>query len=208
MPPIHAEFLVEDASTARVVSALLSRLRLNRDGRSGEVTSFGGKERMLRTLPGLFYTLARAQYADRVIVVIDQDTDDCEALKRHIHDDAVAADLVYRNQLTSESSLRIRIAMTELESWFIGDPAAVRAAFPHLTERDMRLRRGQHPDDMPNAWEWLERRLMQRGYFPVGMRKVVAAEAIAQHLDLSPEANASQSFRLFLRTLRETYELG
>ncbi len=205
---MHAAILVEDNSTEETVAILLSRLLANHPEHTAEIVPFGGKQRMLGRLRERFYMLARSHYADQVIVVIDQDTDDCEALKRRIHDDAVAAGLVYRNQLTSESSLRIRIAMTELESWFIGDPAAVRAAFPRLTERDMRLRRGQHPDDMPNAWEWLERRLMQRGYFPVGMRKVVAAEAIAPHLDLRPDANASHSFRLFLRTLRETYGLG
>ena len=204
---MHAAIFVEDVSTAETVTVLLSRLLADYPEHTDQVVPFGGKQRMLGQLRGRFYTLARARYADRVIVVIDQDTEDCEQLKRRIYEDAVSAGLVYRNQPTSESVLRIRIAMTELESWFIGDPSAVRAAYPRLTERDLRLQRNQHPDTLPDAWEWLERRLTQRRYFPRGMRKVEAANAIATHLNLTPDANTSQSFRLFLRTLRETYNL-
>ena len=205
---MHAEFLVEDYSTEEAVAILLSRLLADHPERTARIASFNGKQRMLGQLRDRFGTLARTPYVDRVIVVIDQDRDDCEELKRRIYEDAVAARLVYRNQPTVESALRIRIAMTELESWFIGDPAAVRAAYPRLTERDLRLRRNERPDALPDAWEWLERRLMQRRYFPQGLRKLEAARAIAPHLDLSPEGNASRSFRLFLRTLRETYELA
>lgn len=204
---MHAEFLVEDYSTEETVAILLSRLLADHPERTAQVASFDGKHGMLGQLRERFGILARTPYVDRVIVVIDQDRDDCEELKRRIYEDAVAARLVYRNQTTAESALRIRIAMTELESWFIGDPAAVLAAYPRLSERDLRLRRNEPPDALPDAWEWLERRLMQRRYFPQGLRKIEAARAIAPHLNLSPEANASRSFRLFLRTLRETYEL-
>ena len=88
---------------------------------------------MLRRLPGVFRAQARAGYADRVIVVIDQDDDSCYALKQRIHDIAVSVGLIYAGQPTATTRLRIRIATTELESWFIGDPAAVRAAYPRLS---------------------------------------------------------------------------
>lgn len=189
------------------MSVLLSRLIGNRAEHSFEIQPFNGKDRMLRRLQGVFRARARAGYADRVIVVIDQDEDSCYALKQRIYENALAAGLVYAGQPTVETKLRIRIATTELESWFIGDPAAVRAAYPRLTERDLRLRRREHPDTMAHAWEWLQRRLVSRGYCADRMPKAEVARAIAPHLDLSPEANASHSFRLFLRTLRETYEL-
>ena len=204
---MHAAILVEDNSTEATVAILLSRLLANHPEHTAEIVPFGGKQRMLGRLRERFYMLARSHYADQVIVVIDQDTDDCEALKRRIYDDAVSAGLVLRYQSTPESSLRIRIAMTELESWFIGDPAAVRAAYPRITERDLRLRR-RDPDALSDASEWLGRRLTSHGYYSDRMRKIEAAQAIAPHLNLAPDANASQSFRLFLRTLRETYGLG
>ena len=204
---MHADFLVEDSSTAAAVSVLLSRLVGDRAEHSFEIQPFNGKERMLRRLPGVFRAQARAGYADRVIVVIDQDDDSCYALKQRIHDIAVSVGLVYAGQPTAATRLHIRIATTEMESWFIGDPAAVRAAYPRLSERDLRLRRRQHPDTMAQAWEWLHRRLVSRGYYAGRMPKAEVARAIAPHLDLNPDANASHSFRLFLRTLRETYGL-
>lgn len=204
---MHVAILVEDDSTEATASILLSRLLASHPEHTAEVVSFDGKQRMLGRLRERFYMLARSHYADRVIVVIDQDTDDCEALKRRIYDDAVSAGLVHHYQSTSESSLRIRIAITELESWFIGDPAAVRAAYPRVTARDMRLRQ-RESDTLIDASEWLNRRLTSRGYYSGRMRKIEAAQAIAPHLDLSPDANASHSFRLFLRTLRETYGLA
>lgn len=204
---MHAAILVEDNSTEATVAILLSRLLANHPEHTAEIVPFGGKQRMLGRLRERFYMLARSHHADQVIVIIDQDTDDCEALKRRIYDDAVSAGLVLRYQSTPESSLRIRIAMTELESWFIGDPAAVRAAYPRITERDLRLRR-RDPDALSDASEWLGRRLISHGYYSGRMRKIEAAQAIAPHLNLAPDANASYSFRLFLRTLRETYGLG
>ena len=204
---MHADVLVEDRSTAAAVSVLLSRLIGNRAEHSSEIQPFNGKDRMLRRLQGVFRAQARAGYADRVIAVIDQDDDSCYELKQQIYQSALTAGLIYAGQPTLETKLRIRIATTELESWFIGDPAAVRAAYPRLTERDLRLRRREHPDTMAHAWEWLQRRLVSRGCYADRMPKAEVARAIASHLDLSPEANASRSFRLFLRTLRETYEL-
>ena len=204
---MHAEILVEDRSTVATVRVLLSRMVPSGNGHSWRITPFDGKDSMPPRLPGTFRGLARSRHADRVIVVIDQDRDSCYALKQRISEMAASVGLIRTNQPTAETALRIRIVMTELESWFIGDPPAVRAAYPRVTERDMRLRR-REPDTLIDASEWLERRLVVRGYYPRRLPKVDVAEAIAPHLNLAPDANASQSFRLFLRTLRETYELG
>ena len=128
-------------------------------------------------------------------------------LKEQIYTQAVKARLIRLDQPTYLSRLRIRIAMTELESWFIGDPRAVQAAYPRLTVRDMRLGAAEEVDSLNQAWEWLEQRLIQRGYYATRMPKVEVARAVSAHLNLSPDANASPSFRLFLRTVRELYEL-
>ena len=103
--------------------------------------------------------------------------------------------------------LRVRIATTELESWFLGDPEAVRASYPRLTPRDLRLSNRLTPDDLQDAAEWLQRRLIRRGYYVGRMPKVEVAKNIAINLNLDPDHNTSRSFRLFLRTLREVYGL-
>ena len=160
---------------------------------------------MLHNLPAMFYSLGRQRYASSIIVVIDQDRDDCEKLKHDILEMAISNGLIRRGEPTSQTTLRVRIAMTELESWFLGDGQAIRTAYPRVREREIQV--PGDVDHLPDAWEWLEHKLQRRRYFPSGLRKVEAAHEIAQHLDLSPDANASHSFRLFLRTLRETYGL-
>ena len=93
--------------------------------------------------------------------------------------------------------------MHELETWFLGDPIAIRAAYPRV--QPIRVSQAPALDEEPDAWERLERILQRGGYYEAGLQKISVAEAISQHLSLSPDANASHSFRLFLRTLRETY---
>ena len=205
---MYSEFFVEDESTAAAIEIILERLYGSGGSFAGaRVRPLRGKQRMLKTLPGIFQSRVQMRHVDRLIVVIDGDNDDCHKLKAQIYTQAVEAGLIRLDQPTYLSRLRIRIAMTELESWFIGDPRAVQAAYPRLTVRDMRLRAAEEVDSLNQAWEWLERRLIQRGYYATRMPKVEVACAISAHLNLSPDANASPSFRLFLRTLCELYEL-
>lgn len=202
----HVEVLVEDESTAVAVDMILQRLIDESSMQTWRLTPFRGKERMLRNLPALFYSLGQARYASKVVVVIDQDRDDCQQLKSRIWQMAVSGGLVGPDETTQQASLRVRIAMTELESWFLGDTHAIRAAYPRVREREVRV-----PGDVDlrqSAWEYLQRPLLRHRYFDTRMPKTIVAKAIAAHLDLSPDANASHSFRLFLRTLRETYGLA
>lgn len=202
----HAEVLVEDESTAVAVDVILQRLVGESSMQTWHLTPFRGKERMLRNLPAIFYSLGQARYADKVVVVIDQDRDDCQWLKSQIWQMAVSGGLVGPDETTQQTSLRVRIAMTELESWFLGDTHAIRTAYPRVGEREVRV--SGDVDLRQSAWEFLQRPLLRHRYFDTRMPKTIVAKAIAPHLDLSPDANASQSFRLFLRTLRETYGLG
>ena len=126
---MHVEILVEDRSTA-AGGVILGRLLPDSPDFTWRTTPFHGKQRMLKHLPGTLYSLAQARYADRVIVVIDQDRDDCVTLKQDIVEIAIEQGLVPREHLTIDTLLRVRIAMHELETWFLGDPDAVRAAYP------------------------------------------------------------------------------
>ena len=199
---MHVEFLVEDDSTAASVNVIIDRLLSGGQGHSRHIRSFGGKQRMLRDLGGHMQAL---RWADAVVVVIDQDRDDCIDLKRRIEDIARASRLLTSAAEADRRLFRVRIAMHELETWFLGDPIAIRAAYPRV--QPIRISQAPALDEEPDAWERLERILQRGGYYEAGLQKISVAEAISQHLDLSPDANASHSFRLFLRTLRETYGL-
>jgi len=123
-------------------------------------------------------------YADPHFVILrDNDGGDCRALKQKIRADAE----------NGEKPHHIRIVCQELESWFIGDLAAVAAAYPN---RSVRPAAGKYrdPDRLNNAAQELADLVGERG-------KVGRAERIAQHLQ--PERNRSTSFRVAYRTFAE-----
>ncbi len=203
----HVEILLEERSAAEAVSELIGRLLGESSNQTWHTQSFRGKPDLRKKLPQTLEALAKARYADGVIVLLDADNDDCVELKREIAECAERAGLRHRNEAGGAASAYVRIAVTELESWFIGDPEAAVAAFPRLNRRELAYRKFREPDAVPNASEWLERRLILKKYYVDRMPKVEVAGKIAKHLSLEPEHNTSRSFRLFLRTLREVYDL-
>lgn len=202
---MHVEFLLEEESAAVAVDTILKRLNPNREHGTWHIQPFRGKPDLLRKLRPTMASIARAGYADRVIVLLDADREDCVELKERIVRLAEDAGLISEPRSYHESPLRVRVAVTELECWFIGDPEALGTAFGRLTSSDLRLR--GEVDDLQNAWEWLERRLIRRRHFVGRMRKKEVAGLVSQHMSLEPDHNTSRSFRLFLRTLREVYGL-
>ena len=202
---MHVEFLVEDSSSDAMIEVLLGRL-LSADphgeGHSWRIHPFRGKQRMLQRLPKVMAGILAADFADGIVVLLDADRDDCVNLKQSLRD--MVSSLGYQDESTE---IWIRIAVTELESWFIGDPAATRAAYPRITDGDLRLRAWRNPDSVPDAWEWLEKLLIRRGHYVTRMPKTLVARNIAENLNLYPDRNTSVSFCLFLRTIREIYDL-
>ena len=206
---MHVEFLVEDASSEAAIEVLLERLFSESPrghGHSCRIHPFGGKQRMLAGLPRALTGVLRAGVEQAIIVLIDADQDDCVALKQQLQQmvDAAMSKHYLRDR---ETKVWIRIAVAELEAWFLGDPQATRAAYSRVTAGDLRLGTWQEPDNVPDTWEWLERLLIRRGHYVTRMPKIEVARNIARHLDLESDRNRSQSFRLFLRTMREAYQL-
>ena len=160
----------------------------------------------MKELPRVLGGLMEADFADSIVVLLDADRDDCIQLKRNLL--KVVESAKARNyKASARTQIRVRIAVTELESWFIGDPQVTRAAYPRVTAKDMSIRKWREPDRVPDTWEWLEKRLIRRKYYVTRMPKVEVARNIGNVLSLDPEHNTSRSFRLFLRTLREVYGL-
>ena len=206
---MHVEFLVEDSSSEAAIAVLLERLlNAEPDGHehSWRIHPFNGKQRMLTRLPSVLSGILQANFADAVVVLIDADKDDCVELKQRLQE-MVASCMDRRQPQSAQTQVWVRIAVTELEAWFIGDSAATRAAYSGVTAGDLRLRKWREADSVPDTWEWLERLLIRRGHYVTRMPKTEVARSIARHLDLEDERNRSSSFRLFLRTLREIYEL-
>ena len=91
----------------------------------------------------------------------------------------------------------VRIAIEELEAWYFGDWAAVRAAYPKAGKPPQRCRA---PDAIRGGtWEVFERVMKKSDYFASGLRKIEAATKIAPHID--PARNTSPSFQALRRAL-------
>jgi len=117
---------------------------------------------------------------------------------------AKAARLLTKSTARTTSRVRIvnRIAVEELEAWFLGDPDAVRIAYPRVSGTFERRAAYRHPDAVSGGtWEALERLLQRAGYFPGGLAKIATASAIAEHM--APDRNRSPSFAMFRRALTE-----
>ena len=194
---MHLEVLVEDASTGAALEVLVPRVTSSVC--THRIQEFRGKQDMLKRLQGRFRGYAKWDFDHSVVVIIDQDRDDCSLAKSKIEKIARNCGLLLPNSPKNPKRLAIRIAMTELEAWFLGDPSAIHKAFPKIREKNIKIKGAV--DEVPNPAKQLERLLQRHSYYRTGMPKVQVARLIAEHMD--PYGNQSPSFQLLIRTLSE-----
>lgn len=193
------EFLVEEPSTEEALKHLLPSLIRQRA--RWKLINLGSKYRLLKVLPKRL--AAYRQRIDtgedlRVVVMVDRDNDDCAALKRQLEDAAVRAGLVTKSAPAVDGRFVVvnRIVIEELESWFIGDPAALRLAFTSLP-RIIETKGMFRTPDQGGSWESLHRFLKRHGIYRSGYPKIDAARRIAPKMDL--RGNRSPSFQIFIQ---------
>ena len=126
----------------------------------------------------------------RFIVLRDQDSGDCISIKQHLKH--------LCNQAGKPDTV-IRIVCRELESWFLGDLAAVEAglALKGLAQRQNE-QKFRSPDKHNNAKQILER--LTDGKY----RQISSSRAIGPHLN--PERNKSRSFHVFIEGVKKLTE--
>ena len=198
----HFELLVEEPSMEAFLHEMLPRLL--GDENTFHIHVFRGKRNLLDRLKSRLCAYQRWLPLDwRLVVVVDRDDDDCQALKQTLDDAAREAGLRTRSQAGAEAWRIVnRIAIEELEAWYFGDWQAVRSAYPRVSPNIPRQARYRDPDAIKGGtWEAFERILKKHGYFSTGLRKVEAARAIATHTE--PARNRSRSFAVFREALAE-----
>ena len=194
---MHVEFLVEEPSAEAALAELLPRVMGGRA--SWRIHVYQGKSSLLAKLPGRLKGYAHWLPDDwYIVVLIDEDRQDCHELKRRMEDAAMTAGL--RTRGTGHDTERIqvvnRIAVEELEAWFFGDVQAFCAAYPRIPATLDQRAKYRNPDAITGGtWESLERELQRVGYHQGGLPKIDAARAIARHMQ--PDRNRSRSFRCF-----------
>lgn len=202
MSAAHLELLVEEPSMEAFLRGLLPRL-LPQD-RTFDIHPFQGKNDLLGKLEARLRGYAAWLPADwRIVVVVDRDDEDCRVLKGQLETMARRAGLRSRS-LAGRAPWQLvnRIAIEELEAWYFGDWAAVRAAFPRASANVPRRQGFRDPDAIAGGtWEAFERVLQAHGYFNGGLLKIEAARAIAAQVD--PARSSSHSFRAFSDAIAE-----
>ncbi len=182
---IQLVFMLEEPSAKIVLESLLPRI-LPSDV-SFICIPHEGKQDLEKSLP---VKLKNWNVPNSWFVVIrDKDQGDCIEIKgrlRNLCEDCHRPETL------------IRIAVHELESWFLGDLAAVSVAFdkPGLAGRQ-NSKKFRNPDALANAQEELKKLI--KGY-----QKMAGARRIAPHLNL--DSNTSVSFSHLLSGLHAYLE--
>lgn len=203
---VHIELLVEDASGAKLLAALLPKL-LGECGNphTWRVHSYKGighlpknlksstdasKRVLLDQLPKLLRGYGKTPGVDAVVVVLDTDRRDCRQFLRELKEMAAQCNPAPKNTL-------FRLAIEEVEAWYLGDREALHKAYPQA-KADVLKRYTQ--DSVCGTWELLAdaiypggaQSLNKAGWPLPGQVKYEWAEKIAPLLE--PDRNLSPSF--------------
>ena len=113
---------------------------------------------------------------------------------------AASKGLITKTRATPSQAFHVvtRIAIEELEAWFLGDPWALRQAFPSLPAINPRTGIFRNPDNVSGgSWEALHRFLKRNGVYRNSYPKIEAAQRIGAKLE--PSRNQSRSFHVFVQ---------
>ena len=195
---IKLEVLVEEASAEEALRHLLPKVLRGRA--RVKVINLGSKYKLLKVLGDRLMAYRKRidkGEALRIVVLIDRDDDDCVKLKAELERMASTARLPTKTHTDAESRFLVlnRIVIEELESWFIGDPAALRKAFSKLPAIKGNAGIFRNPDN-GGSWESLHRFLKKYGVYKSSFPKIDAARKIAPHMEI--DRNRSRSFQVFV----------
>lgn len=148
------------------------------------------REGLLDQLPAKLRAYGRSlnPATDRLLVLLDADDDPCVDLKRRL--------LEILESCNPRPVILFRLAIEETEAFYLGDPQAIRRAFP---QAKLQRLRSYVQDSVCNTWE-----LFQTVIGDPFEDKVGWAEQMAPHLGIAWEgndANRSPSFRQFCKGL-------
>lgn len=194
---MHIEFLVEEVSMEAALNNLLPKILKN--DISYSIHPFNGKPDLLSQLPNRLKGYRKWLPKDwRIVVLVDQDQEDCRTLKSELENAAKQVGFVTKSGANDPNRFEVlnRLAIEELEAWFFGDPEAIAQAYPGVPMTIGHKARYRDPDAIVGGtWEALERILQKAGYYPSGMPKVETARNISRYM--TPARNRSKSFQVF-----------
>lgn len=205
---MNLEFLVEEPSAEATLELLLPAIL-------GENATFNihvhqGKQDLLGKLPVRLRGYRHWLPSDwKIVVLIDEDRQDCLSLKRQMEQIAEQVGFFTKTVPDSNGAFQVinRIAIEELEAWFFGDIAALCKAYPRIPNTLHHRTGYRDPDAIGGGtWEALARLLVHKNYYSslLTVPKVEVARQIAIHMQ--PNSNRSHSFKTFHDALRALIE--
>jgi hypothetical protein len=199
---MHVEFLLEELSAEAALRNLLPAMLPI--GATFVLHSFNGKPDLLRNLEDRLRAYRRWIPADwRIVVLVDEDRQDCRQLKARLERSAVKCGFSTKTSAARNGVFQVinRIAVEELESWFFGDPEALTVVYPRISARTLGKPKYRNPDTIGGGTaEALASLLKRAGYYAGGIPKIEVADCISKAMN--PVRNRSQSFQVFREGLR------
>jgi hypothetical protein len=193
----HVEFLVEEDSAEALLKGILPKLLPA--GVSFAIHPFQGKRDLLTKLPDRLRGYRQWLPPDwRLVVLVDEDRQDCCTLKQQLEKAAKEAGFTTKATAQHAGTFTIlnRISIEELEAWFFGDVPALVALYPGVSPNLGSKEKYRDPDAIKGGtWEALERVLQQARYYPSGLPKIEVARAMGNKM--VPARNTSRSFQVF-----------
>lgn len=178
-------FLLEEPSMKNVLEVILPKIIPEQ--LTYICIAHQGKQDLANSIPK---KIKAFQYAPQTkfIIVHDQDSHDCRTLKKELFEVC---------QQSGKSDVLIRIICHELESWFLGDLAALEKAYnrpPQSLSKKQAEKKFRNPDQLNSAKQELKK--LVKDYYPGTHSK-----AIAPYLSLTQ--NTSRSFQIFLDGIKK-----
>ena len=199
---MHIEFFLEEESAAEALKLIVPKILSNDVG--SDFHFFQGKQDLLGKLPTLLKGYKPWITNDwRIMVLIDEDREDCRELKAKLEEAAHNAGFVTKSSASQEGDFQVinRLVIEELEAWFFGDIEALRTAYPRVSRNLQYQAKYRNPDAITGGtYEALERLLRRLNYHKGGLPKTAVAQNIAPHME--PNRNRSRSFQVFVEGLK------
>ncbi|NJO92961.1 MAG: DUF4276 family protein [Chloroflexia bacterium] len=180
------EILVEEPSMRNFLNELLPKILPEGYILNGNcfIRAHQGKHDLQKSIPRKVIAFQHQSTPYKVIIVQDQDSNDCKVLKSHLQS------LIVDN---SPVPVLIRIVCRELESWYIGDMKAISMVYSGFkAERYINWAKFRIPDNC-NASDELRKLIptFQKGY---------ASKEISRYIDI--DNNKSESFNQFVSGIK------
>ena len=198
---MHIKFFLEEPSAEETLKHVLPKIFA--DEVSYEFHISEGKGDLLNNLPMLLKGHQWIPDDWRIVVLIDEDRQDCRKLKKKLETTAHEAGFVTKSSAAPNENFQIvnRLAIEELEAWFFGDIEALHTAYPRVSINLQYQARYRNPDAITGGTsEALERLLVEENYYRDRLPKVAVAQDIAPHME--PARNRSKSFQIFVEGLK------